>query len=423
MRHDELSDTYASASVTEAQPAGVTSPVGASTIVVAALILTSSIALGLSAVITARVLGPSERGVFAIDITAAALLSLVGTVGVGLGGRRLLAEPQRAGVTLRDYDTVKLALVVIQAPAAWIVAVGVLPALGAGRSHTERIAFVAATSAMVAASMSRDGLYGVGSSRLAALFTALGGLMQLSTVIVISVAGVGSVSRYLWAFVAGAALECLLATTAAWHRSGGSPAIGRAAQRRFVQAGPPALALVLAETALLRGDRLVLASVESTRQVGLYAVAATAAGFLSTGSAAAGQVLFRPVASATATDAMVRRVRRQTLGVTALAAGALIIVAPVIVRTLFGPEFEGSSPSLRVLAVAIVPFASYQIDSYLLVANGQATVAARGATAGVLAIAVGVLVTVPTFGILGAAWTALIVYLGLAAYLRSVLRV
>lgn len=396
---------------------------GASVVSVGATILSSSLALGVSAVITARTLGPDERGVFSIDVTAGMLLALIGSFGVGLAGRQMLATSVSAQrVSIRDYHAVKHRLVAIQVPVASVIAIVLLPPLGSGRELGEQAAFVLFATLYLSALLARDALYGVGSSRLAALFTALGSLSQLAAVVIVTL-GDPSVTAYLVAFAVGAAVEATLAAATARRQPGSADAPSVPERRTaLLRAGPPALTVVLARTGLLRGDRLILGALADPRHVGLYSVAGTATEFLSIGAFAVAQVLFQPVAASSISSSTLRRLRWLAVIGTLIGVAVLVVAAPWLLETLFGADYADAASALRILAIAIVPFALYQIDSYLLAARGRASSAARISVACVVLLLIGNLILVPRYGIEGAAVASLVAYTALALLMSRAVR-
>ncbi len=211
--------------------------------------------------------------------------------------------------SLHEYTRLARRLVLVHIVVATIGGFILLPLLGAYDSRAQQVAFIAyavlrsglpypATPCMASA------------SREAAAVNATASTLLLSGVATITVLGRSSVAAYLWAFAGSALVEFVAASTLAARLLAtvwASPVPGQAV--RLLRSGPPALVLILAQTAILRGDRLVIAAMASTRDVGLYAAAATGTELMAIGAFAAAQVLFQPVASGAIEPSAVRRVR------------------------------------------------------------------------------------------------------------------
>ncbi len=116
----------------------------AKTVAVTAFSLVSAGLLGVAAILIARQLGPSGRGEFAASYSLAFLLVILGSLGAGPAGRRLLSIGNAAGgVSLDVYQSLSARLVLAQLGVASVGALVLLPVFGAADSTADRIAFVA----------------------------------------------------------------------------------------------------------------------------------------------------------------------------------------------------------------------------------------------------------------------------------------
>jgi hypothetical protein len=86
----------------------------------------STLAVTAVAVITARELGPSGRGVYVLLLTGAAFALLVCSLGVGVAGRVHLVAPERP-VTLGAYVGLGICLILLEMAACAVLSVTILP--------------------------------------------------------------------------------------------------------------------------------------------------------------------------------------------------------------------------------------------------------------------------------------------------------
>ncbi|MCE9623106.1 MAG: polysaccharide biosynthesis C-terminal domain-containing protein [Actinomycetia bacterium] len=397
---------------------------GSSVVWVTIFMVISGASLGGSAVLSARALGPSGRGAFVVSLTLAVFLALLGSCGVGLSGRRRLASAApRDRTTLPEFRALQWRLMLAQLPIAAIAAFVVLPAIGARESTSQQIVFVAYSVLFLGAGLSRDALYGVGGSRQSSAINAIASVVLLVGVICLPLVGQTSVAAYLAIFALSALFEFVTAIVVASRRSSHHvEARGSGQLLALLRSGPPALVLTFAQMAVLRGDRLIIGAMTDTRRVGLYSVAATATEFMSLGAFAVAQVLFHPVASKKIEPSTVNRLRSLAFYVTAALCLTLFVIAPWVVSVVLGDAFEDAVPLLRVLALAAIPYATYQMDVYYLAAAGHVGLAARVSVVGTATLIVADVVLILAFGVNGAAYACLLAYCAIAILARFAVR-
>lgn len=378
--------------------------------------LTAAGLLGVAALVIARTLGPDGRGVFAASYSLVFVLMLVGSVGIGLGGRRLLAlGPESGGATLPEYASAARTLVVAQIAIAAFGAVVLLPIFEAGRDTAEQVAFVACCVGSLASLLSREALFGVGEGGAAALILAIGCGATLVGVGAVAATGLSSVSWFLWMYALAGFGEAAACSALAVARTRHARTRPRRGMRRAVLfSGRAVLVQLLAQAAATRGDRLVIGAVAGATDLGLYAVAVSVMELLSMGAYALGNVAFQGVASGSLPIEAMRRARRVTMVGTAVAAVVLIVLAPWLIRFAFGSRFDDAVPALRILAIAAIAYGSFQIDTQQLIASARSSAAAALGVGAATAMIVGDLVVVPRWGIEGAAWVSVVVYVGFA---------
>lgn len=176
-----------------------------------------------------------------------------------------------------------------------------------------------------------------------------------------------------------------------------------------------------------RLDQVVLAATVSSGRLGLYVVAVTAASVtnpLTTGLSLALFGHLRDDTSAAQSAARFRRSLSATLALSAAVALLTALLAPPILRIAFGSEFEGATGALRLLLPGAVALNVLNVLGTKLEAEGRPGETSRAAALGAVLTLAGIGLTVPTFGILGAAATTSVAYLAELVYLarRGALR-
>lgn len=168
----------------------------------------------------------------------------------------------------------------------------------------------------------------------------------------------------------------------------------------------------------LRLDLLLIPALLALPAAGIYLVAVRVAEALAQVASAAGSLIFPAVA---ATDdprstALTERTMRTTLVVVAISALAVIAIADPLVAVVFGSEYAGSTTSLRILAVAMVPLAVSRILAGDLKGRGRPGIVSLAMLAAVAVTLALDLLLIPALGIAGAALASLLAY-GVAAAL------
>jgi O-antigen/teichoic acid export membrane protein len=170
----------------------------------------------------------------------------------------------------------------------------------------------------------------------------------------------------------------------------------------------------LAETLSGRFDQAVLVTLVPPSELGLYAVAVTAAGISGPLASSLGLALFPELRQDDSPNGQGRRTRMALLVVitcSTVFAIAMAVFGPWLLTLLFGQEFREATTSLRILVVGQVAYdAMHPLAARLLAANRPGSVSKASVIAGSITI-VGLVIAVPRFGIAGAAMTTTISYL------------
>jgi O-antigen/teichoic acid export membrane protein len=150
-----------------------------------------------------------------------------------------------------------------------------------------------------------------------------------------------------------------------------------------------------------RLDQLLMVSLCSASELGLYAVAVSLASVTSIFAGALGPALLPRVAQGE--EALVGRVCRTSLLVATLGGLALAALCPLALPLLFGARFAQAVPMALVLIVASVPNAGTQVLTSALLAADRPRVVAVGEGVSVAITVGGLLLLLGPLGGLGAA--------------------
>jgi O-antigen/teichoic acid export membrane protein len=162
----------------------------------------------------------------------------------------------------------------------------------------------------------------------------------------------------------------------------------------------------LSSMVVARLDQFLLVGIVSSRDLGLYSVAVTAASISSPAALGISQALF-PRIHAIDDPIESWRLTRQALYITLassiLLAGTVAALASTVFPILFGPGFHGALVPLWILLPGQVAFDLANTLSQKLMADGQPGVVSRAWVAAAAVTAVGLALTVGPYGIVGAA--------------------
>lgn len=372
------------------------------------------------ALLTARQLGPSGRGVLVLLLTLAGFISVVGSLGLNLAARIHLAAQEGR---MEPADYLGLATLVTTGVTAVSALLGIvlLPLVDVRLSYAELILFGALAGSILAPFLLNAAINAYGFTARAAAVDAAGTVVQLVLTVGLFVAGERRVDAYVGAMVLGNMSQVVVAL-AALRPSTGSlrPRFKPATWRPVVRTGIPGIAVDLSAIFTFRLDRYLLALFLGPAAVGVYSVAATAPEILRLPALAMGQPIFHRLASKTARAEDFGRTRLHCLLVTAALATAAFIAAPFAVRMLFGSQYAGAVTPLRVLLLAEFGITVFYIDGALLAAAfSRLGDAAAAAVSGCVVVVFADLVLIPSHGVVGAAWGSVVAYsvTGLVAHL------
>jgi PST family polysaccharide transporter len=350
-------------------------------------------------VLSARLLGPSDKGLAAVGVLVGSTVGTAATLGLqfwiipaiaaGRSGRAvhhvLATILRRSLLVLGAVTGAALGVTLVLAPdrTAYVGAVGLLAgawtasmlvlAVLNGRMEMRRIAVVSTIG---------------GATNLLAM-TALLVVDSASVVLVVLAAAVanGLIVPLGWS-----ALRSLA--------DGGAPPDGDDVARA-VRFGWPNCVSELVTLAAARVDLVLVSVLLSPRDAGLYAVAVALAEGLLIVPDAVSQVLMAHVAGGTSRrDA--RRVAGAAGAVTAAGGLLLVVLSGWLVPTVFGAGYHGAVRALPWLVASATLAGAWKMGAAAAEARGMVSVRLRTAAAGVTALLAAATVLVPRFGIAGA---------------------
>lgn len=373
-----------------------------------------ALALGFAAsVVLARAIGPANRGLLGLMVSASELTLAV--VGVGLASAVLYLASSRPaaarkllGNSLLYAAAVGLVLlpifVVVRAPLADLVAHG-----SGGRTWLLVAAFVPlllvdATFQSLMLARLRFGLYN------ACLVGARAGYL-LGVVVLVLLGGLG-VTGGLLALMIGSLTMTVCAALALG--TGGVPSLDRPLFRRMLGYGARVQVGTIFQIAFFRLDVVILQSFVTLKEVGHYVVAAAVAELVVQLSTAFQLSLFPLTSHADVPDAeraMTTANAVRNHGILAAAATAANVLAgPLLILFAYGPAFDASVAPMLILLPGMWFVGTGMVIAADLRGRGRpGTASLLGGATLVVVVALD-LALIPPLGTIGAALASLLAY-------------
>ena len=378
------------------------------------------------AVLVARSLGPSDRGLYALPIAMVTIAGALGSQGLDLAQMRVWA---RGAVAQAD----------LVAAAAWLaVAAGaVVAALTWGAYELGRdgpfahlpgvdVAIVVVVLPLwVHSALSRGILVMRGSITVVNRALLAGDFARTAGVIALVATGGLTVRAALALFAVSIAIPWAIAArelrrvAPVTARRRPSRALLRELAALGAQLAPHGLFLTL----LLRVDVVLLAYYQPLADVGTYSVAVLIAELVWLPTWSLAQPMRERQANAPATEvvSVAARTVRMTAALALVAALALGLAASVLTRVLFGGGFADAAPAVWALLPASVAMAVWRPVSLALVRIAPGWVAAAVSVGALAVNVVANIVLIPPLGIAGAALASSAAYVLGAAVSVAVL--
>jgi O-antigen/teichoic acid export membrane protein len=359
--------------------------------------------LWLNGVLLSRSLGPSGRGYVQLLLTFALILVVVGGISGEFGLSRLaVASPERRGQQASTGPIVATIMGLITIAVAYPIAVAVdAPSVPVD----PRSAFVLALACvplLIANAWNQRAFYIRGRPLVGGTVALADAFCVAGITLVLLATDNLTPTRAIVSILVGASVNYIISLVVLPVRIGDF-AFTEATQ--IVRLGLTFYPTQLALSIMTRADILILAQVHSRAEVGVYAVAVSAAapiGVLATTITNA--LLSRQfgVASERALENTLQIAR--VLGVIVLVlAVAVALAAEPLVPLIWGSEFSGAIPPLWILLIGVVPMSIQRPLGNYFVREGMAWAIFIRTLAGLMVTCVLCFALVPSLGALGAA--------------------
>lgn len=359
----------------------------------------------LFAFLSTRWLPAHDRGVIVVLLTTSALSMLVGTLGVNVGGRRLLARP--GGLNPPLYLAYTRRLTAAYLVTSSTLGLAVLWLSGGLVAWWAAPAFVIFTLPAFFGFMSKECLHGVGRHVAATYVDVVPAVSMLLFILLTEAVRGLTLPLAVAAVVFGVFVEFLYVRLQIRRYDKGHT--DGVAFRELVRISLPALGSTLGNAAVVRGDRLILGAMAGTAPVGVYGLAATFSELLWIVPSTIAQFVFR--GAALTSDRTVKlRAWAPVMGLTAVTGLGLTFLGMWIIESFFGADYAQASSLLPLLVVAALPMASFYLDSAALNGMGEYRTVSRITYAGVGLLCLASLVLIPTWGVTGAAVASIVSY-------------
>lgn len=371
-----------------------------------------------AAVVTARHLGATGRGVLVLFLAVGSLALLVCSLGVNTSGRLLLVDSERP-VALGDFLGLCAALSTVQSVVCAVLGAVLLPLAHVHVDITDVLLLGLLGVGLFGQYLVAEAVNAYGRISTAAAIQAVGGVAQLGAVLALAAVEVHTPEPFLVVIAAGSLLQVALFLVVLGRLGLGlRPGCDRQSWWRLVHDGLPGVAVNLGTVLTFRIDRYLVGLFLGPAAVGVYSVAATVPELLRLPTIALGEPIFYRLASGSARLNDFRRSRTICLLSVAGLAAVVAALAPFAVRIVFGPEYSSAVTPLRILLLGEVGIAVYYLDGSSLFGLGRLSDVAIAAIAGLVIVTAADLVLVPAWGIAGAAWASVPAYwaMGLVTY-------
>ncbi|RBY84642.1 polysaccharide biosynthesis protein [Blastococcus sp. TF02A-30] len=374
------------------------------------------------ALLSARWLGPGDRGDLVLATTVATLMLLVSSLGAGQASHVVLAEPGRWWTWSR-YLRLAALLTVPHVLLSATVALAVLLRLSTGDTALA-VPFVVYSATALSAHLLREGLHGLGRHRTTMAIDVSAAALQLLAIAGLHATGQLTPGSALYAGAAcyaGAITAQVLVGYAADPLARGRAPLAAgewwSEARGYLRLSRVALVAAAGQSFVVIGDRLVLGAAGSPAEVGIYAAASSLAQISWVAPVALAPMLTRRVAEAGTLDPW-RHLYLRVMALTAVLAVAVAGAGWVAIPFLLGDTFTPARDVLPVLCAAALPYASYHVDSAACAGLRDLRAGAVGALAGCLVLVATATGGYQLLGTAGIAWGVLVTYVVMAAIVR-----
>jgi O-antigen/teichoic acid export membrane protein len=373
-----------------------------------------AIFLGVFAIVTARLLGPTDRGIVVVFVTLSSMLMVVGSFGANTFARVNLVSDSHP-LALSDYFGLVYVLSALQV----VLSLG----FGAVVLHaTHSYVDLAVLGMLMVYSvlnlityLLRDGLYAFGHNVSASKADPIAAAAQVALAVGLWLCIGLTLHRAFLAVTIGQTLAVsYLVIQYRRHDLRARPTFKHAALVGQIRGGAPALITNLGQSFIFRLDRMILGLLATTAAVGIYSVSATLTEAVLLIPISISQVVFHLIASAKTNLRAVQRLRLANLLLCIVVAALLAITCPWLVRLLFGDAYMDSVQPLRILLVGAVAMGSYLLDVACVNAAGHFVIASELTIIGLTIVTAMDVALIPSFGMTGAAIASAVGYVVMA---------
>jgi O-antigen/teichoic acid export membrane protein len=364
-------------------------------------------------IVTARWLGPSGRGLYAIAVLIPALIFALGSVGMPAATTFLTARGRYADdVVVRASIFVSAGLGLAAALAGGVVLLTV--ARGILGPLPTRDALIALSSVPFLFVFMSLQAFLLGKQRFSAYNSSI--VAQSILLLMLLVGGLSALARSVDVAVAASSIATAVAAVgiAIWCGRGmPSTQLPRTYSREAFRYGIRAHTGNVLTFLGYRLDVFLLAAYTSASTVGIYSAAVAIGERPWIFSYAVSSVLFSRLAGEPDDErrrALTPLVTRTSLWITAVGAGVLAAFSRPIVRLLYSGAFDGAVAPLRAILVGIVFFSVGRILANDIAARGQPLINSYTAAAATVANIAANVVLIPGYGATGAAIASTLSY-------------
>lgn len=313
---------------------------------------------GITGLLTARWLGPADRGIVVLAVTISSFAVLLGGLGMPALMRIRLSDPAY-GLNYRGFELTALRLLVLVAVPVLGGSLAMLSVLGHHPGPWVLACFALYVGGALCATLYREATHGIGHHQ-----AAVSGDVLASGVLLVGTSGLFlidrlSVTGFLLTATLGYALQCAFLRFAGRLERGDKrlrPPLGV-----LLRSSRSALLWAVLSAFAWKGDRLILGLVRPPEDVGVYGTAATLSDLTWMAPAAVGAIVARQVAQAGSVS-VIPRWRRRLLLVTGACILPVGAIGTLLLTRALGPGYESGVPALWILCLAALSLASYQTD-------------------------------------------------------------
>lgn len=383
----------------------------ANTIVIQFLILALT---GATAIITARVLGPSGKGQLAILTLTAAIVVAVGGLGLGQAVVYYIAGRRRSLKEIASSSLLCHAVIgIIIAALLLLVAAFFRETIYTGLPYSYILLVIALVPFMVITSSQLGVIQGLYKIPVYNFLHVLQPALFLILLVLLIIVGQGHLKGAIVAWgVAQTAIFLGTLIVVLRERGIGLSGINAGAIKGLLSFGAKSWVGNLLKSFTYRIDIFIVAYFLSSTDVGYYAVAVAVAEVIWRIPNAIQTVLFPRIASFDKADA--RRftpiVCRQAVLLTGVACCLLLAIAGVLVPFVFGQAYSPSISPLAILIPGVFMFAIWKVLIADFLAQGFPLRYSATAAVSVVTMVILDLVLIPRWGINGAALASTIAY-------------